>query len=136
MDEQEALEVAQIARNYFLRETNGDEAKADQMLSSLVAMVQEPNIKLVHLEKVLFLIIVRGQGMVEVHTLAADIVPADMVDGFKKLAAYLQNIGVKVAYTYSDDPRFRRIARQTKLPIKELKETIDGKETLIYVMEF
>ena len=136
MDEQEALEVAQIARNYFLRETNGDEAQADQMLSSLVAMVQEPNIKLVHLEKVLFLIIVRGQGMVEVHTLAADIVPADMVDGFKKLAAYLKNIGVKVAYTYSDDPRFRRIARQTKLPIKELKETIDGKETLIYVMEF
>lgn len=136
MDEQEALEITQIARNYFLRETGGDEAKANEMLSSLVAMVQEPNIKLIHLEKVLFLVIVRGQGMVEVHTLAADIVPADMVDGFKKLAAYLQNIGVKVAYTYSDDPRFRRIARQTKLPIKELKETIDGKETLIYVMEF
>lgn len=136
MDEQEALEITQIARKYFLREAGGDEAQADEMLSKLAAMVQEPNIKLVHLDKVLFLVIVRGPGMVEVHTIAADIVPADMVDGFIKLAAYLKNIGVKVAYTYSADPRFKRIARQTKLPIKELKETIDGKETLIYVMEF
>jgi len=136
MDEMESLEIMQIATRYFMKEAGGDEQKANEMLNALAAMVQEPGVKLVHLEKILFLIIVRGQGMVEVHTMAADIVPADMVDGFQKLAAYLKNIGVKVAYTYSDDPRFRRIARQTKLPIKEMKENIDGKDTIIYIMEF
>jgi len=68
--------------------------------------------------------------------MAADIVPADMVDGFQKLAKYLENIGVKIAYTYTDDRRFARIAKQTKLPIREVKENIDGKETYIYIVEF
>ena len=68
--------------------------------------------------------------------MASDITPSDLVKGFQQLASYLKNIGVKVAYSYSDDRRFARIARQTKLPIREVKETVDGKETYIYIMEF
>ena len=134
--EMENQQIMDIATGYFLKETNGDEAAAQEMLGKLATMVQEPGVKLVHLNNILFLVIVRGQGAVEVHTMAAEANPADMVDGFKKLAAYLQNIDVKMAYTYTKDRRFARIARQTKLPIREVKENIDGEETYIYIVEF
>jgi hypothetical protein len=134
--EMESQQILEIATSYFLREAGGDQAKANELLAKLATTVQEPGVKLVHLNRILFLIIVRGQGVVEVHTMAADIVPSDMVEGFQKLAKYLENIGVKIAYTYSDDRRFARIARQTKLPIRELTKNIDGKETYIYIVEF
>lgn len=134
--EMEAQQIMDIATSYFMKEANGDQAVAQELLGKLATMVQEEGVKLVHLNNILFLVIVRGQGAVEVHTIAADINPAEMVDGFKKLAAYLENIGVKIAYTYTKDRRFARIARQTKLPIKEVKENIDGEETYIYIVEF
>lgn len=135
-EEMEAQQIMDIATSYFMKEANGDQAVAQELLGKLATMVQEEGVKLVHLNNILFLVIVRGQGAVEVHTIAADINPAEMVDGFKKLAAYLENIGVKIAYTYTKDRRFARIARQTKLPIKEVKENIDGEETYIYIVEF
>ena len=134
--EMEAQQIMDIATSYFMKEANGDQAVAQELLGKLATMVQEEGVKLVHLNNILFLVIVRGQGAVEVHTIAADINPAEMVDGFKKLAAYLENIGVKIAYTYTKDRRFARIARQTKLPIREVKENIDGEETYIYIVEF
>ncbi len=135
-EEMEAQQIMDIATSYFMKEANGDQAVAQELLGKLATMVQEEGVKLVHLNNILFLVIVRGQGAVEVHTIAADINPAEMVDGFQKLAAYLENIGVKIAYTYTKDRRFARIARQTKLPIKEVKENIDGEETYIYIVEF
>ena len=135
-EEMEAQQIMDIATSYFMKEANGDQSVAQELLGKLATMVQEDGVKLVHLNNILFLVIVRGQGAVEVHTIAADINPAEMVDGFQKLAAYLENIGVKIAYTYTKDRRFARIARQTKLPIKEVKENIDGEETYIYIVEF
>ena len=134
--EMEAQQIMDIATSYFMKEANGDQSVAQELLGKLATMVQEEGVKLVHLNNILFLVIVRGQGAVEVHTIAAEINPAEMVDGFQKLAAYLENIGVKIAYTYTKDRRFARIARQTKLPIKEVKENIDGEETYIYIVEF
>ena len=127
--------VLNTVSKYFLRESNGNQRKADEMLKKLATVLQEPGAKLVNIKNVVFLILVRGKGAVEVHTMAADLIPSTLVEGFQKLAEYLKSIGVTMAYTYTDDRRFARIARQTKLPIKELKEEVDGKLTYIYVVE-
>lgn len=134
MDETEQQEIIDIATQYFMRETNNDEQKTQQMLSSLANMVQEPGVKLVHIENVLFLIIVRGQGAVEVHTMAKEAIPTDLVRAFKQLAKYLKNIGVKLAYTYTEDRRFAAIARQTRLPVKSQRMDIDGKPMFVYMV--
>ena len=136
MDNLESQKIMKIATDYFSKEVGGDKQKTNQMLASLATMVKEPGVKLVHLNDILFLIIVRGSAMVEVHTMSSDITPSDLDKGFQQLPSYLKNIGVKVAYSYSDDRRFARIARQTKLPIREVEETVDGKETYSYIMEF
>jgi hypothetical protein len=136
MDEQEQQEVMDIATKYFMRETGGDEAQTQQMLANLAQLVQEPGIKLAHIENVLFMIIVRGKGAVEVHTMAAEAIPNDLVRAFKKLVPFLKNMGVKMAYTYTDDRRFAAVARATKLPVRMERTNIDGKPMFVYIMEF
>jgi hypothetical protein len=136
MDEQELQEVMDIATKYFMRETGGDEAQTQQMLANLAQLVQEPGIKLAHIDNVLFMIIVRGKGAVEVHTMAAEAIPNDLVRAFKKLMPFLKNMGVKMAYTYTDDRRFAAVARATKLPVRMERTNIDGKPMFVYIMEF
>jgi len=135
MDEQEQQEVIRIAREYFLQEL-GSEERADDALAKLASLVQEDGAKLVHLGNVLFLVLVRGEGVVEVHTLSTEANPRELAQNFVDLAAYLQNIGVKVAYTYSEDNRFARLARMTGLPVKQTKAVIEGKSVNVYIMEF
>lgn len=132
----EQQKVLDIANKYFLREANGDQEKANELMGKLATIVQDPGAKIVVIDDILFLILVKGKGAVEVHTMADELMPSNMVEGFKKLAKYLQSIGVTLAYTYTEDRRFARIARQTKLPIKEVKQDIDGKPMYIYIVEF
>jgi len=49
---------------------------------------------------------------------------------------YLKNIKVKVAYTYSEDNKFDRLAKMTGLPVKKEKTEVDGKSVNVYIMEF
>jgi hypothetical protein len=135
MDEQEQQEVTRIAREYFLQEL-GSEERADDALAKLASLVQEDGSKLVHIGDVLFLVLVRGEGVVEVHTIGTEVNPRELAQNFVDLASYLQNIGVKVAYTYSADNRFARLARMTGLPVKQTKAVIEGKSVNVYIMEF
>jgi hypothetical protein len=135
IDAQEQQVVAQIANDYFLKEL-GSQEEADKALSKLATLVQEKGAKLVHLGNVLFLVIVRGKGVVEIHTIGTEQNPMDLVQDFVDLTNYLKNIKTKVAYTYSEDNKFSRIAKLTGLPIKQKKAVVDGKNVNVYILEF
>jgi hypothetical protein len=135
IDAQEQQVVAQIANDYFLKEL-GSQKEADKALSKLGKLVQDKGAKLVHLGNVLFLVIVRGKGVVEVHTIGTEANPMDLVKDFVDLTKYLKNIKTKVAYTYSEDNKFSRIAKLTGLPIKQKKAVVDGKDVNVYILEF
>jgi hypothetical protein len=135
IDAQEQQVVAQIANDYFLDEL-GSQENADLAMSKLAKLVQEKGAKLVHIGNVLFLVIVRGKGVVEVHTIGNEPNPMDLVKDFVELTNYLKNIKTKVAYTYSQDNRFSRIAKLTGLPIKQKKAVVDGKNVNVYILEF
>lgn len=131
----EQNKIVQIARNYFRQETGSDE-KADKMLVQLAAAVKDDGGKLVQLGNVLFLVLVRGKGVVEIHTIGYEAQPRQMAENFRQLAAYLKNIGVKTAYTYTEDKKFSRLAKMTGLPAKEFPVKVQGKAMTAYVMEF
>jgi hypothetical protein len=134
IDQAEQQEVANIANQYFLQELGSQEA-ADEAMGKLATMVQEDGAKLVHLGNVLFLVLVRGEGAVEVHTIGTEQSPRNMAKNFVDLVNYLKNIKVKVAYTYSEDNKFDRLAKMTGLPVKKEKTEIDGKSVNVYIME-
>ena len=135
MDAQEQDQIIQIALNYFKQET-GSDAQAKEMLGKLATIVSEEGAKLVHLGNVLFLVMVRGKGVVEVHTIGNEAQPRYLAEDFKQLAAYLKQIGVKTAYTYTPDNRYGRLAQLTGLPVKTFKVDVEGKPMVAYVMEF
>lgn len=135
LDPQEQQQVMQIAMDYFRKEAKSEE-KAKNMMTALAKTVQGDGAKLVHLGNVLFLILVRGKGLVEIHTIGNEAQPRHLAEDFKQLASYLKNIGVKTAYTYTPDNRYGRLAQLTGLPIKTLKTKVGGKPMVAYVMEF
>jgi len=59
-----------------------------------------------------------------------------MAKNFVDLVNYLKNIKVKVAYTYSEDNKFDRLAKMTGLPVRKEKTEVDGKSVNVYIMEF
>lgn len=137
LDEQETAEIIRILNGYFLKET-GDPAKAEELLAKLASALQtEEGMKLVHLGNTVFLVIVRGKGMVEIHTMSADDDSLSLAKNFISLSKFLKNIGVKLAYTYSNDPKYDLVAKRTKLPFKKSPVTLsDGSKYTAYYLEF
>lgn len=134
MDAKENEEIVRIALDYFKKESGSDK-KAKEMLGKLALTVKDEGAKLVHLGNVLFLVMVRGEGVVEIHTIGYEAQPRMLANDFKQLAAYLKNIGVKTAYTYTPDNRYGRLAQLTGLPVKTFKVEVKGKPMTAYVME-
>lgn len=135
MSPEEAQEIQQIAHDYFLQET-GSEDGAQEMMQKLASLVQEEGAKLVHLGNILFLILVRGKGVVEFHTIGTEATSEAYAQDLVDLAKYVQNIGAKLAYTYTESRAFDRVARLTGLPIIKTESEIDGKRVFVYAMEF
>lgn len=133
MEDQESQEIMRIAQDYFMQEL-GDKAKAEEAMGKLANMVQGDGAKLVHLGNTLFLTMVRGKGLVEVHTMGTES-PRKMVKNFNDLGKYLKKIGVKTAYSYSDPGTPLAKLAKRALPVKEKKANIDGKEVDVLVME-
>jgi len=132
----EQQEVMRIATEFCRKQSGGNEEKAQEMLQGLAALVQNEGVRLVHLDNTLFLVMVKGKGLVEIHTMAVDEKSSTLAKAFVKLAAYLKGIGVKVAYTYSDDPRYAVVAKRTRLPFKQKKvEAEDGKTYTAFYLE-
>jgi hypothetical protein len=135
-DQADAQAIERIVRGYAASIAKTPQ-EAEQFISQLAAAVQTDAAKLVHFGNTLFLILVRKRGMVEVHTIAHEEDSVTLAKNFVLLAKYLQGIGVKVAYTYTDDPKFDLIAKRTKLPFKKKPLTLpDGKRVTTYYVEF
>jgi len=135
-DEGEGLQIMNTLRRYFMKETNSKE-KTEKLLANLAGTLQEPGAKLVHLGKTVFLVLVRGKGMVEIHTMSVDDDSLSLAKSFVLLTKYLKNIGVKLAYTYSDDPKYDLVAKRTRLPFKKRRVIAsNGQEYTAYYLEF
>lgn len=134
IDDQEAQEIMRIATDYCRSATKTEE-EAQKLLSALAATVQEEGAKLIHLGNVLFLVLVRAKETVEVHTMGEEKSPREMAQRFQELARYLKNIGVKVAYTYAQDSKFKKLARMVDLKVQEYKSDVQGQKMNVFVVE-
>lgn len=134
MDQSEADEILRIATEYC-RSITKTEEEAQQMLGALAGIVQEQGAKLVHLGNVLFLVLVRGKELVEVHTMGEEKQPRQMAKNFIDLANYLKGVGVKVAYTYSPDKKFEKLAKMVDLKVQKYQSNVQGTMMNVYAVE-
>ena len=135
LDEKETKEVIRIMTKFFIK-TTGSKQKANEYLASVANMVKNPAAKLVHINDTVFLLLVKDQGIVEFHTMSVDDDSVTLSKNIKKLVDYTKSIGVKKLYSYSDDPKYKAIARRTRLPW-DISETTgsDGKDYEVYTLE-
>jgi hypothetical protein len=132
-EDQEIQEANKIALDYF-RKVTKTEPEAQEMMSKLARVLQDEGAKIVHLGNVLFLVLVRAKGVVEIHVIGEDKLE-NMITNFKKLAGYLKNIGVKTAYGYAEDKRFSRLIESVDLRINQYKADYEGKDLNVFVVE-
>lgn len=129
-------QIQEIAMRYFLKATNQNKAKATELLNVLVRILQDEGSKLIHLGNVLFLVLVRGKGIVEIHTIGEEERPRDLAKNFLDLYKYLKNVGVQVAYTYSEDEKFKKLAKMVDLPVQQYKTKVEDKTYNVFVVKF
>lgn len=135
MSPQEAQEIQDIAHEYFLKQS-GSEQGAQKLMQGLASLLQEQGAKLVHINNLLFLVLVRGKGVVEFHTIGEEQSSKEYADDIVKLTKYVKNIGAKLLYTYAPSRAFDRVARQTGLPIVKTQTEINGNPVFVYAVEF
>ena len=137
VSEDEGKEIMRIATEYFRQQTGGDEEQTNRMLNGLANLVKQDGIRMVHLGNTLFLVLVKGKRMVEVHTMAVDETVSSLSKNFVMLANYLKGIGVRVAYTYADDDRYEMVAKRSRLPFQKRQVVLpeDGKTYTAYYLE-
>lgn len=136
LDEQETREVMDIILGFFRKQT-GSQMQAQSMLQKISQLITQQAAKLVHFGNTVFLVLVKEPGVVEVHTMSHDESSAALAQHFVKLTDMLKNMGVKKAYTYTDDPKLALVAKRTRLPFRTTKTRgEDGKTYTVYTLEF
>lgn len=135
LDAKETKEVIRIMMKYFEKET-GSKEKARKMVGGVANVIKNPAAKLIHIGDTVFLTLVKDKGVVEFHTMSVGEDSVKLAKNFVELTKVLQNMGATKIYSYTDDPRFKPIAKRTRLPweITE-QEGADGKDYTVYTLE-
>lgn len=133
---EEVQKIAEIATK-FARSRTQTEEEMHQMLGGLFEMVKQDNVKLIHIEEVLFTIIVRGAGVIEFHNVNVPVPVEDMAKYIKKLVEKLKLFDVKVAFTYSPEEYYMKAVVATKLNWKSKKVRVKevNKPIKVYILE-
>jgi hypothetical protein len=133
---EEMQKIAKIATD-FARSRTQSEEEMHQLLGNLFEMVKQDNIKLIHIEEVLFTIIVRGAGVVEFHNVNVPVPVEEMAKYIKKLIEKLKSLDVKVAFTYSPEEYYMKAIVATKLKWKSKKVRVKdvNKPIKVYILE-
>ena len=132
----EEQEILRIAATVFNRDVGGDEQSTQAFIEGLAKLAQQEGMRLVHLGNSLFLVVVKGKGMVEFHTMSASETPKDIARDLVALTKYLRNVGVRVAYTYSTDTKYAATIEATQLDFVEKQvDASDGERYVAYYLE-
>jgi hypothetical protein len=133
MDQAELDEVLQIAMDYFRSQTSSEE-EAMKMMAAMAKTIEDQGAKLVHIGNYLFLILVRGKAYVEVHTIGDQSNPRELVQSFELLAKYLKGIGAALAFTYSPDKKFLRLAKLISLDVQTYEVNVEGQKMNVFMV--
>jgi hypothetical protein len=132
---EETQTVLDIMMQYFTRET-GSKKKAVQYINSVAQLIKNPAAKLIHIDGIVFLILVKDKGVVEFHTMTGKQSSSEFIKKVTMLEDVLRNMGVTKMYSYSKDDKF-------KLPIKRSRQPwvitqqmgADGEKYFVYTLE-
>jgi len=118
----EGMKTLTIIRDYCQSATRSNE-DAQKLFATMYKDVQEKAVVPVLINEILFMVYVRGKGIVEVHALGQEATAAQAANDIKILYDYLKNIGVSFFYAYSENKLVEKALDKAnkdgkKVPIK------------------
>jgi hypothetical protein len=134
MENKDAQIIQNLVQEYAKQNTSTPQ-EADQLILQLAQVVQEDGAKLIHFGNTLFLVLVRDKGVVEFHTLSVNEDGIALSKHLLSLVNYLKNIGAKVVYSYSNDPKFKILAKRVKVFKTQEVKMPNGQDTTAYYVE-
>ena len=135
LSDKESQEVADIMLEFFTKQT-GNRKKAVQYVNGIAQLIRNPAAKLIHLDNVVFLALVKDRGVVEFHTMAVKESSTGLASKLKTLRNILQNMGATKIYSYTDDPKYRTVAKRSGLPwVITKQQGADGQQYDVYTLE-
>jgi len=138
---EEMQKIAKIAtdfgRYYAEQMGQSSEETANKIIGTIFESTKQEGTKIIHIDEVLFMVMVRGAGVVEFHNINVPVSVEDMAKHIKKLVTKLKSIDVKVAFTYSAEEYYMKAVVATKLDWKAKKVRIkDVKKPIkVYILE-
>lgn len=135
LSQEETQEVIDIMMEYFTKET-GSKRKAVQYINSVGNLIKNPAAKLIHIDGIVFLVLVKDRGVVEFHTMATKQSSSDFIKKVTELENVLRNMGVTKMYSYSKDDKFKLLVKRSRQPWVITKQTgADGVLYNVYTLE-
>lgn len=133
---EEVQKIAEIATK-FARSRAKSEEEMHSILGSIFESTKQEGTKIIHIDEVLFGIMIRGVGVVEFHNISVPVPVEDMTKYIKKLIEKLKSVDVKVAFTYSPEEYYMKAVVATKLDWKAKKVRVkDVKKPIkVYILE-
>ena len=145
MEEQRSPEdiqkIAKIATDfgrYYADQLGQDsEETANKIIGTIFESTKQESVKLVHIEDVLFMVMVRGAGVVEFHNINVPMSVEDMAKHIKKLIEKLKSLDVTTAFTYSSEEYYMKAVVATKLEWKSKKVRVKdvNKPIKVYILK-
>lgn len=135
LDKKETQEVIDIMLEFLTKQT-GSRRRAVQYINGIAQLIKNPAAKLIHMDNVVFLTLVKDKGVVEFHTMAAKENSIGLADKLRKLADLMRSMGATKMYSYTDESKYRAVAKRSKLPwVITEQQGIDGKKYSVYTLE-
>jgi hypothetical protein len=108
----------------IIRETVQRESKIDfdTFLRKLYTLLQNKENKLIQFGDTVFLMGRIANDIVEMHTFSSEH-PKQLVGRFKEAANFAKKQGMKKLITFSDQPGYLRLAKETGLPVNVSQST-------------
>jgi hypothetical protein len=138
---EEMQKIAKIATDfgrYYAEQMGQDsEETANKIIGTIFESTKQESVKLIHIDEVLFMVMVRGAGVIEFHNINVPMSVEDMTKYIKKLVEKLKLFDVKVAFTYSAEDYYMKAVVATKLDWKAKKVRVkDVKKPIkVYILE-
>lgn len=131
--QQEGEKVLRIAAAYY-KDQGVPDAQLAQRLQELADMVKHEGVRLVRIHNTVFIVLVKGKGLVEIHPMAVKETATSLAANIVALMKYLKNIGVRVAYTYDTNQQYASVMKKTRLSFKtqKVQSPEDGKTYTAY----
>jgi hypothetical protein len=127
--DENSMKMLTILRDHCVHATK-DEKEAGIMFANLYGIIKEKEATPILVQNVVFLMFIRGKGIVEIHILGDEKSPSDLANDLKILNNYANQIGVKAFYIPTNDKKVAKAVADSELNFNKIPADIGDGETL------